>query len=161
MPIRYPTQQELRLFEGKNIKDICPRGFHNNKSNHCAHFVAHVLHISKGVNCSRMGGANPGETASVQVDTLFGLCASVGKWGDLPAGTPTCLAFVTSASNVRVSTKTMGGDPNRHIGFFIEAAWRVWHYDNKKDVVVSQRLDEFKFHYKESGYHEMYWGLLP
>jgi hypothetical protein len=160
MPTTYPTQQVLQTtYEGKNISAICPRGFTNNADNHCAHFVGHVLDIGVGVTCATMS-SKAGKFASIRVHEVFHHCAKVGAWSDLPSSLPACLVFITRASYVNVATKTMVNVPRKHVGIYIAAAKKIWHYSNSKDKVVSQRPDEFFFHYPSPD-NAMFWGQLP
>lgn len=159
MPTRYPSQQELQAYVGQHISKICPRGYSANSDNHCAHFVSHILGLSIGTTCGSMTRST-GAAASIRVHEVFHRCTNVGAWADLPSNVSACLVFMTKASNVNLSTKTMLNVPRKHVGIYLPAPWKIWHYSNSKHQVVAQRPDEFLFHYTSPD-NAIFWGQLP
>lgn len=159
-PTIYPTQLELQnAYEGKNISAICARGYAASTDNHCAHFVSHVLGISIKTTCATMK-SQAGASASLRVQDVFGHCSTVGAWADRSATAGDCVVFITRATNVNLGTKTMVNVPRKHVGIYIAAAQKIWHYSNSKDKVVSQSPEEFSRHYASPD-NAMFWGELP
>src|SRR6516164_6461292 len=101
------TAAGLDTFKDKSIKDICPCGYnqththvrpahghhghhdhhshvgHDQKINHCAHFVSHVLKLNDalhiGVTCAQMTSKgktlkSPGAGACLRVNEVFNFC---------------------------------------------------------------------------------------
>ncbi len=138
---------ELTKFEGKTISDFCDVGYVDAATNHCAHWVSHVMGYQFGATCKTMmhpkkAGATPG---SIRVHEVFARCPEVGVWADKPAAVTTCLAFVTAKGNVNLKQKTMSNVPKKHVGIFDGTF--VWHYSNTKDQVVKVTPADFQKHY--------------
>jgi len=147
----------IENYLAKNIKDICGSDYHNDKTNHCAHFVSHVMGYSFGYTCKNETGK--GTTgAAIRVHELFSRCPKVGLWKDKPAKDKTCLAFVTAASNVKLGTKTILNVKRKHVGIYKDG--NIYHYSNTKDKVVKQTPDEFSTHYRGTNI-TVYFGTLP
>jgi hypothetical protein len=89
---------DLNFFAGKHISQICYNWYVDDKLNHCAHFVSHVLGISETNNCYNARGT-PGRTmpgACIRVDELFNdWCQSRGRWHDKPVALHQCLFFIS------------------------------------------------------------------
>ena len=96
----------MLLILGKNIEQICPRGYADPHDNHCAHFISHVLGFSFGYTCG-MVKTGTGQAGSIRVQEVFARCQSVGKWDDKPGAVNQCLVFITAAGNVHLSTRQM------------------------------------------------------
>jgi hypothetical protein len=148
----------LSTFLGKHINQICPNGFTNNSDNHCAHFVSHVLGYTFGVTCRTMGRPN-GAAANLRVQEVFPRCPTVGAWALKPVPLIVCLAFITRASNVNLTTKVMANVPRKHIGIF--AGGFIWHYSNSMQKVVKQTPDQFSHHYNPPDNAMFFGTLLP
>lgn len=156
---RTVTAAGLDALLGKHIHDICPNGFTDDGDNHCAHFVAHVLALEFGLTCRTMG--RPGSTgaqANIRVQELFPRCPRVGAWDSRPETVTTGLVFITRATNVSLTAKTMVNVPRKHVGIFVDG--RIWHYSNSKRRVVTQTPEEFSHHYP-SPHDAMFYGTFP
>ena len=94
-------------YVGKHISNVCTLGFTDDKENHCAHWVSHVLQLSIGYPCAKGG-------RSIRVQELFAACPSVGAFDDAPASA--FLVFVTAPGNVHLAKKQMDNVPRKHIG---------------------------------------------
>jgi hypothetical protein len=149
---------ELDAYLGKNIQDICPRGYVADNLNHCAHFVSHVLGLNFGMTCGNMVHGK-GEAATIRVNEIFERCPQVGRWEDQDR---TCfymgLVFITNPKMVNIQNRTMGNQPRKHVGIFIGS--KIWHYSNTKDCVVWQTPEQFGHHYR-APHNAMFWGQLP
>jgi len=137
-----PTADLLNGFVGKNIKDICDCGYHNNSDNHCAHFVSHALGFHFGYTCKHQTGKGQ-IGANIKVQQLFAKCQAVGNWEDREK--KACLVFVTDESNVELETQEMENAPKKHVGIFLNDT--IWHYSNSKMKVVTQTPQAFSHHY--------------
>jgi hypothetical protein len=142
---------------GLEITDICPIGFTDRTDNHCAHFVSHVLGYQFGFTCKGMVDGE-GIPATIRVHELFARCPAVGTWQSKPAALDPCLVFITKASNVNLTAKTMTNVPKKHVGIFADGS--IWHYSNTRDQVVKQTPDQFSRHYKPP-HNAMFFGELP
>lgn len=159
MPIAFPTQQQLQALLGQHISKICPCGYSANSDNHCAHFVSHVVGFNFGATCSGMTGKS-GASASIRVHEIFSRCSAVGAWNSLTPTNFCGLVFITNASNVNLSTKTMINVPRKHVGIFLGVVPQIWHYSNSKQRVVRQTAQEFSHHYGSPD-NAMFWGSCP
>jgi hypothetical protein len=144
---------------GKSIDDICPNNFHNHASNHCAHFVSHILDLDFSFNCREFqGGGHPG--ANVRVHELFSRCPLVGKFADRPADREV-LVFVTRHDVVDIANKEMQNIPQKHIGILVGG--HIYHYSNSLDKVVKMNpttfLDQFESIY--AGTQALFFGTVP
>lgn len=151
------TAAELAGYLGKNIGDICSIGFANADDNHCAHFVCHALAYQFGFTCRNMKNGT-GTPANIRVQEVFARCGSVGGWDLRPAALTTCLIFITRASNVHLSKKTMDNVPRKHVGIYCGS--NVYHYSNSHHKVVQQTPQEFSHHY-HAPYNAMFYGEMP
>jgi hypothetical protein len=147
---------ELPKYVGKNIRHICPNNFISNTSNHCAHFVGHVMGYTFGYCCKGQTGIGQGKGASIKVHEIFNNCQKVGEWANKPAGS--CLAFVTDASTVNLDTKRMINIPKKHVGIYCDGC--IYHYSNSKEKVVAVQPPEFGKHYYGSNI-KVYFGTFP
>ena len=152
------TQQRLDGYLGKTIGELCQNGYTNNADNHCAHFVAHVLGYKFGVTCHMMGSGR-GTAANLRVQEIFPRCPTVGVWSLRPASLIACLAFITKASNVNLSTKVMANVPRKHIGIYTGGF--IYHYSNRLDKVVKQTSAQFALHYPAPDNAMFFGSLLP
>src|SRR3954464_9020686 len=151
------TQQQLSGYLGKAIREICDNNYVSDVDNHCAHFVAHALGYRFGVTCKMMGNG-AGDGATLRVQELFPKCGSVGVWSLRPVTFPTCLAFITRASNVNLSTKVMANVPRKHVGIYLGGF--VWHYSNRQHKVERETPSQFALHYPAPD-NAMFYGSLP
>lgn len=150
------TRERLLTMEGKTISEFCPNGFTGASTNHCAHFVSHVLDFSFGYTCDQETGV--GESgANIRVHQVFARCPEVGKWAQLGSRT-TCLVFIIQAGNVNLRQKQMSNVPKKHVGIYVNGT--IWHYSNKRDKVVSQTPAEFRQHYSGEGF-ALFFGTFP
>jgi hypothetical protein len=144
---------------GKTISDFCKCDFHDANSNHCAHFVSHVMGYQFGYTCfDSTGKGDKKDEANLRVHEIFPQCPSVGLWADKPETVKMGLAFVTAKSNVNVKSKTMVNVPKKHIGIFVEDT--IWHYSNPVDKVISQTSADFSHHYSGSSI-ALFYGEFP
>jgi hypothetical protein len=141
----------LNAYVGVNIVDICAFGF-THKTNHCAHFVSHVLQLELGYTCGRGGVGG----RSVRVHEIFAKCPRVGKFDDRP--TEKCLIFVISPREVNLKKKVMSNVPKKHIGIYVNGT--IWHYSNSREKVVTQKPAEFKKHYPGQT-NGLFYGTFP
>lgn len=148
---------QLSNYLGKNIKDICTNGYHNNNDNHCAHFVSHVMGFSFGFLCRMMTGKGNGG-ATIRVHELFAKCGSVGQWEDKPSQVSSCLVFVTSRANVDLKSRKMANVPKKHVGIYHNK--EIYHYSNTQDKVIKQTVGLFSKHYRGNDI-TVYYGELP
>jgi len=151
------THHQLQGFLGKSIAEICQNGYTNVHDNHCAHFVSHVLGYHFGVTCQMMGNGK-GPAATLRVQELFPHCHSVGAWSLRPASLRTCLVFITRASNVNLSNRSMANVPRKHVGIYLDG--RIWHYSNAQQKVVMQMPAQFAQHYPSPD-NAIFFGTLP
>ena len=145
------------LYLGNHASNFCPNSYHDDKINHCAHFVSHVLDFNFGYTCIKQTGKGNGG-ASIKVQELFARCPDVGLWEDKPLILRSCLAFVTDKINVDVDSRTMDNIPKKHVGIFHKG--HVYHYSNSKNMVVSQTIQQFERHYPGSDIR-VYYGRFP
>jgi hypothetical protein len=151
------TQQQLNAFLSKPIGQICPNGYTNDADNHCAHFVSHAMGYGFGATCRMMSrGTQPG--ANIRVQEVFAQCPSVGTWDSRPNTLPSCLVFITRASNVDLANKVMNNVPRKHVGIFMTGM--IWHYSNSQRKVVQQTPEQFSHHYAAPD-NAMFFGSLP
>ena len=154
-----PCNINIKQYINKPISDICSNGYHKSSDNHCAHFVSHILGFRFGFKCSAMTGkGESANAANIRVQEVFARCPEIGKWTDKPLSTISCLAFVTSAANVNLSTKTMINHPRKHIGVFHNG--KIYHYSNSRDKVVEQTPEAFARHYSGADI-TVYYGTMP
>lgn len=144
---------------GKAIDEICPNEFHDRRSNHCAHYVSHVLDLRFSYNCVEYkGGKNaPG---NVRVHETFARCPLVGRFENADLS-KVILVFVTRGSNVDLSRKWMGNIPQKHIGIFCDGY--IYHYSNSKNAVTKWTPGRFLSAFQEyyTGNQELFFGTIP
>lgn len=145
------------FYLGSHVSNFCPNGYHDDKENHCAHFVSHVLGFNFGYTCIMQTGKGAGG-ASIRVQELFARCPEVGMWEDKPPLLLSCLAFVTDMKNVDLGSQTMKNVRKKHVGIFYKG--RIYHYSNSRDKVSGQSADQFKRHYPGVGIR-VYFGTFP
>src|SRR2546428_5344695 len=109
----------LQRYLTKNISEVCLNGYANPNDNHCAHFVSHALGFRFGYTCGNMT-RGLGPTACIRVQEVFHRCPAVDAWASKPILLTQCLVFITKASNVNVSTRTMVNVPRKHVGIFLD-----------------------------------------
>jgi hypothetical protein len=151
------TVDQLNAYLGKNISQICGNGYADPNDNHCAHFVCHALGYQFGFTCRNMKSGH-GTPANIRVQEVFPHCASVGTWASRPASLNSCLVFITAASNVHLTSKTMDNVPRKHVGIFLQG--NIWHYSNSNHKVVKQTPQEFSHHYPAPS-NAMFYGTAP
>ena len=146
----------LTSLEGKSIEEICDNGYTNPSTNHCAHFVCHVLGYDFGFTCNHMTGKDK-TSASIKVHEVFSKCGETGIWRGLDKKKINqCLAFITYSSSVK--GKVMLNRPKKHVGIYLNGS--VWHYSNSKNKVVKQTVEEFSRHYTGDSF-SMFFGTFP
>lgn len=145
------------FYLGNHVSNFCPNDYHDDKDNHCAHFVSHVLGFNFGYTCIMQTGKGA-RGASMRVHELFAQCPEVGIWEDKPPLLDSCLAFVTDMKNVDLKNQTMKNVPKKHVGIFYKE--RIYHYSNSRDKVSGQGADQFKRHYSGVGIR-LYYGTFP
>ena len=104
----------LDAFVGEWIGDICPVGYDDDKFNHCAHFVSHVLKLNDALNlgptCAtttlgrKKKYRDKGVGASVRVNDLFNACDPMTQTPTRgpsvsPPMSPTCSAQASAYAN--------------------------------------------------------------
>lgn len=142
----------LNSYVGKNIKDICMFGFTDDKKNHCAHFVSHVLNLDFGYTC--------GGKANLRVHEIFQRCPHVYEFDRCPS-VITGLIFVSQFRNFRARTQTIRlGDKKRHIGIIYNG--NIWHYSNlsSNEKVIIQQMPQFLNHYRRQR-NALWFGEIP
>jgi len=137
--IKNLTSEKLNACLGKDIKDICDKGYTDPKINHCAHFVSHVLDLKVGLVCGSMKYATRGEGTSLRVNEIYNACSSTGAWSNRPISNTHCLIFATLPSNIK--NGEMQNHPRKHIGVYINGT--AWHYSNRGDKVVTDSAESF------------------
>ena len=152
-------QTDLDNALGKSIDDICPNNFHDHASNHCAHFVSHILDLDFTFNCKEFqGGGHPG--ANIRVHEVFSRCPLVGKFADRPADRE-MLVFVTRHDVVDLANKKMQNIPQKHIGILVGG--HIYNYSNTQEKVVKATptafLNQFESIY--AGTQALFFGTVP
>lgn len=153
-----PTQAILEDAVDKNISAFCGNPFHDDDTNHCAHFVAHLLRLRVGTTCRDVAGGSA-EGASIRVHEIFGNCLQVGRWDQLPTPLNWGLIFTTNPLNVDLAAKTMANVPNKHVGIFFGPTRTVYQYKNALRKVVRQTPEEFGAHYAAPD-NGLFWGTI-
>lgn len=148
---------KLDAYLGKDIGQICPLGYDSPHENHCAHFISHLLGFSFGYTCG-MVKTGTGQAASIRVQEVFARCPSVGTWDQRPPALNQCLAFITAAGDVHLSTRKMDNVPKKHVGILTNGV--IWHYSNSLQQVVNQTPEQFKQHYP-APHNSMFFGQIP
>ncbi len=128
---------ELDGYVGQNISAICPFGFTNeaHHTNHCAHFVAHLLNLSFGTVCHRHTGA------TLRVNEIYNRCGQRGGWDDLPLPLVYCLIFATQPTNMAHGGDMMDG-PNKHMGIWSDPY--VYNYSTMARQVLKELVPDFQ-----------------
>jgi hypothetical protein len=146
----------LNSYLGKDIKELCPNEYADPKKNHCAHFVSHVLNLSRGYTCAtgKENGAN------LRVHELFIQCPRVYEFNSCPS--VICgLIFVSHPSNFFSLSEIpffINNVPKKHIGIIYNQ--NIWHYSNSQDKVIVQTMGEFIRHYKKQK-NALWYGEIP
>ncbi|MGB9276660.1 MAG: hypothetical protein WCC08_15610, partial [Terrimicrobiaceae bacterium] len=72
----------LDALVGDSITSLCPQGFHDFDSNHCAHFVSHDGGYRFGFLCHNMPDTEIATPSGVcvRVQELLPHCPQVGAW---------------------------------------------------------------------------------
>lgn len=156
--IHPPSKQTLDATIGKHISNFCANGYTSDTTNHCAHFVSHVLNLQFGITCRDLtnGASDP---ASLRVHEIFANCRQVGAWDDLPVPLTWGLIFVTNPANVDLENKRMQNVANKHVGIFFGPSRTVYQYKNALRQVVNQSHSEFGQHYPAPD-NGLFWGSL-
>ena len=152
------SKQQLDSFVGQTISKICPNKFHDNKANHCAHFVSHVLNLHFGFDCKQFkGGTEPG--ANIRVHEIFAHCPKVTEITQTTTSLKGII-FVSASKNfvTRGGKVTLKNVPKKHVGLLLGGI--VWHYSNPIDKVITQPMSQFLFHYKGQA-NSMWHGTFP
>src|SRR5438270_568496 len=107
----------LDAFVGKDIGEICPVGYDDDKFNHCAHFVSHVLKLNDalgiGDTCAtttfdrKRQYKSKGVGACLRVNDVFNVSTDLV----LP-DEKGCLIYITKLSNIG-NDGTMGDNPHK------------------------------------------------
>lgn len=150
---------DIAQYLDSHISAICSNEYHNDDDNHCAHFVSHILGFRFGYVCrNQTGKGSSSTTANIKVHQVFEKCKTVGKWADKPIAVSFCLAFVTSSSNVNLTTGKMRNIPRKHIGVYHGS--HIYHYSNGQNKVVKQTPAAFANHYAGNDI-TVYYGSIP
>ncbi len=156
-----PNQLLLNTYLGRPIAEICLNGYANAADNHGAHFVSHVMGYGWGLTCVTLRGGprrGTGFGANIRVHEIFPHCLNVGKWARRPATMTSCLVFITKASNVKVTKKTMNNVPRKHVGIYLSGL--IYHYSNSQHRVIQETPEQFSHHYPAPD-NAMFYGSLP
>lgn len=133
---------------GKHISHFCAFDLgKNDGANHCAHLVSHLMgyeFAATSKNATLAEKQRPEKGACIRVDEIFNRLRETGPWDERPAHLQACLIFVCRRSNMRRLGHRlyMESSPAKHIG--IHLADTVWHYSNRSDQVVSDRVADFR-----------------
>ena len=155
------SQPILNTYLGRTIAEICRNGYANAADDHAAHFVSHAMGYGWGVTCITLRGGprrGSGFGANIRVHEIFPHCRTVGKWSSRPATMTSCLVFITKASNVSVTKKTMKSAPRKHVGIYLSCL--IYHYSNTQHRVVQETAEQFSHHYPAPD-NAMFYGSLP
>ena len=147
----------LEAYLTKNISELCPNSYANPNDNHCAHFVSHAVGFRFGYTCGHMK-RGPGPAACIRVQEVLHRCPVVGAWTSRPIVLIQCLVFITKATNVDLTTRTMENVPRKHVGILLNDF--IYHYSNSRHQVVRQTPEEFSHHYPAPS-NAMFYGQLP
>ena len=154
----------LDALVGDSITSLCPQGFHDFDSNHCAHFVSHVGGYRFGFLCHNMPDAEIATPSGVcvRVQELLPRCPQVGTWDHRPDTDDDLLVFITARGNVNLTAKTIRNVPKKHIGIFRDG--QVYHYSNTDEKVVRQTPEavrrRFRAAYRDRTV-DLFFGTLP
>jgi hypothetical protein len=145
---------------GKSIDRICPNKFHDFSSNHCAHYVSHMMGLEFSYNCKEFKGGNK-QAGNIRVHEIFSQCPKVGKFNDKPDTDQPLLVFVTRKDVVNLSEKRMVNIPQKHIGVFLDN--HIYHYSNSQEKVVKWTPQEFydRFEHIYRGKQGLFYGTVP
>jgi hypothetical protein len=155
------NQSLLSTYLSRTIGEICPNHYANHADNHGAHFVSHAMGYGWGMTCVILRGGprrGTGFGANIRVHEIFPHCRTVGKWASRPATMTSCLVFITKASNVSVTKKTMKNAPRKHIAIYLSGL--IYHYSNIQHRVVFETPEQFSHHYPAPD-DAMFYGSLP
>jgi hypothetical protein len=165
MSERVMLDAELQTYVGKNIASICDHNYisESGHTNHCAHFLGHVLGLQYGLTCGDMTNAAH-QGGSLRVNEIYNRCRGRGLWANLPTPVIYCLIFCTHPSNI--SGDRMGMHSHKHVGI-----WRhpyVYNYSTMNRQVLKEEVPAFLSRldgvYNPQGDHpvQLYYGrLLP
>ncbi len=144
---------------GSSIVGICDGRFHSASSNHCAHFVSHIIGMDFPFNCKQFKGGS-GTAANVRVHEIFAECPLVGAWEDADTDRE-LLVFVTKTSNVDLPNKKMRNVPQKHVGIYSDG--HIYHYSNSRNEVVKWTPDFFlqEFDRIYAGAQGLFFGTFP
>jgi hypothetical protein len=132
------TAGGLDTYVGNDIDTICPCGYHATKDakghhiNHCAHFVSHALQLNDalhiGYTCAQTSEKGKklkakGVGACLRVNEVYNFCEDLSQPDE--SG---CLIYITKLANFHKVARTMGDNPHKHIGIYLNG--NVWHYSN-------------------------------
>lgn len=151
--------QKLENSVGKSIDKICTNEFHDDASNHCAHFVSHMLDLNFSYNCKDFkGGKNSG--ANIRVHEIFSRCPLVGKFEKRPTDREV-LVFVTRSDVVDIDHKKMLNIPQKHVGILVNGY--IYNYSNRQKKVVKMTPSDFLTHFENiySGTQSLFYGTVP
>ncbi len=144
---------------GDPIDAICPNNFHSRTSNHCAHYVSHLVGLSFGFNCVQYKGGT-GEQDNIRVHEIFVRCPKVGRFAGLDTSRAQ-LVFVTRKNNVDLGRKWMGNIPEKHIGIFCQG--HIYHYSSTANAVSKWTPERFLSVFQNAyrGDQGLYFGTIP
>ncbi len=140
MSERRVPDAELENYVGKNIALICDHNYISEAAhtNHCAHFLGHVLGLRFGLTCGDMtNDAHGGGT--LRVNDIYNRCTDRGLWSNKPTPLIYCLIFATHPSNI--SGDRMGTHSHKHVGI-----WRfpyVYNYSTMNRQVLKEEVPDF------------------
>lgn len=151
--------EDLNACIGQHISSICNNGYTagDKYDNHCAHFVSHLLGITKGFTCAQHHPPTSGKKywgVTLRVSELFERCGEVGKWAERPPLIKECFAFI--AKGVDIENRIIP-PPKRHVGIYFNGS--IYHYSNRLRRAVRQTPADFGKHYAHAGGgFEVYYG---
>jgi hypothetical protein len=139
----------LDALVGDSITSLCPQGFHDFDSNHCAHFVSHVGGYRFGFLCHNMPDAEIATPSGVcvRVQELLPRCPQVGTWDHRPDTDDDLLVFITARANVNLTAKTIRNVPKKHIGIFRDGVY----HSNTDEKVVRQTPEAVRRRFRGPG----------
>jgi hypothetical protein len=140
MSERRVPDAELETYVGKNISLICDHHYisESDHTNHCAHFLGHVLGLTFGLTCGDMTDARH-QGGTLRVNDIYNRCTDRGLWSNKPTPLIYCLIFATHTSNI--SGGNMGMHSHKHVGI-----WRypyVYNYSTMARQVLKEEVPAF------------------
>ncbi len=142
MTERVVPATELDGYVGQNISQICDHGFTSeaHHTNHCAHFVSHLLGFTFAVTCGDMTNA-PHKGGTIRVNEIYNRCANRGGWAVRPVVLIYTMIFATQATNMKQNGDMMTS-PRKHMGIWSDP-W-VYNYSTMNHQVLKESVPDFQ-----------------